>query len=211
MNGFWQLAIAQLWQVTAVILIVAALVRLFARQRPYLAHALWLVVLLKCITPPLLSSPSGVFCWLQVSSAESSIGESGGHHFDLGSSETDAEIQSEANHQQESGESKAKLLVHQHEWQEPIHAEPRDQPEFSLAHVTIDKGAAVASDLSLPTESESTTDKKTPVKNPVTQEQENWLSPNGRGLFALTVCWLFGNCRACDCGRSPVVSLPLCA
>lgn len=27
--------------------------------------ALWLVVLAKCVTPPLWSSPSGVFCWLQ--------------------------------------------------------------------------------------------------------------------------------------------------
>jgi beta-lactamase regulating signal transducer with metallopeptidase domain len=56
---------AQLWQVTLLIAAVALLTRLFARNRPHLAHALWLVVLLKCVTPPLWSSPSGVFCWIQ--------------------------------------------------------------------------------------------------------------------------------------------------
>ncbi|MBN1910951.1 MAG: hypothetical protein JW818_14490 [Pirellulales bacterium] len=55
----------QAWQVTLLILFVAVLVRLIARRRPHLAHVLWLVVLIKCVMPPLVSSPSGVFCWLQ--------------------------------------------------------------------------------------------------------------------------------------------------
>ncbi len=58
------LVLSQLWQVTLLVLAVAILVRLLARNRPHLAYALWLVVLVKCVTPPVWSSPSGVFCWL---------------------------------------------------------------------------------------------------------------------------------------------------
>ena len=55
----------QTWQVTVLIVVVALLARLAAANRPQLAFALWLVVLIKCVTPPLWSSPSGAFCWLQ--------------------------------------------------------------------------------------------------------------------------------------------------
>jgi len=60
-----QAAGMQLWQVTLLIGVVALVARLAARNRPHLAHALWLVVLAKCVTPPVWSSPSGVFCWMQ--------------------------------------------------------------------------------------------------------------------------------------------------
>jgi beta-lactamase regulating signal transducer with metallopeptidase domain/S1-C subfamily serine protease len=56
------LAITQFWQLTALIVAVALSVRLTARRRPHLAHVLWLVVLAKCLTPPLLASPGGIFC-----------------------------------------------------------------------------------------------------------------------------------------------------
>ena len=59
------LLLAQAWQLAALIGGVLLATRWLGRNRPHLAHALWLVVLLKCITPPLWSSPSGVFCWLQ--------------------------------------------------------------------------------------------------------------------------------------------------
>ncbi len=64
-NELARAAWAQLWQVTLLIAAVALLARLFARNRPHLAHVLWLVVLLKCVTPPFWSSPSGIFCWMQ--------------------------------------------------------------------------------------------------------------------------------------------------
>lgn len=57
------LLIAQTWQLTVVILGVAALSRLFRRSRPHLAAVLWLLVLAKAMTPPLLSSPIGLFTW----------------------------------------------------------------------------------------------------------------------------------------------------
>ena len=69
-NEFLQLAWAQLWQVTLVAVIVASIVRLAARKHAHLAHVLWLVVLLKCLTPPLLTSPSGVFCWVHFEASE---------------------------------------------------------------------------------------------------------------------------------------------
>jgi hypothetical protein len=52
----------QTWQLTLLIAAIAAAVYVTARRRPYLAHALWLVVLLKCVTLPLWICPGGVFC-----------------------------------------------------------------------------------------------------------------------------------------------------
>jgi beta-lactamase regulating signal transducer with metallopeptidase domain len=58
-----ELAFAQVWQVTLVILGAGLSTRLGCRRRPHLAHLIWLVVLVKCLTPPLWSSPTGVFSW----------------------------------------------------------------------------------------------------------------------------------------------------
>lgn len=69
MNGlpgtYAQMVWDQTWQVTLLITAVCLATRLL-RIQPHLAHVLWVVVLLKCVTPPLWSSPSGVFSWLQV-------------------------------------------------------------------------------------------------------------------------------------------------
>jgi beta-lactamase regulating signal transducer with metallopeptidase domain len=64
-SSWSRIAWAQLWQVTLLIAGVWLVLRFVGRNRPHLACALWLVVLLKCLTPPLVSSPSGIFCWLQ--------------------------------------------------------------------------------------------------------------------------------------------------
>ena len=64
-NDWFLTAWTQTWQVTVLIAAIALLVRLAAANRPQLAFVLWLVVLVKCVTPPLWSSPSGAFCWLQ--------------------------------------------------------------------------------------------------------------------------------------------------
>ena len=60
---FQRLAFQQLWQVTAVILVLGPLILLACRHRPHFAYIVWLVVLLKCLTPPIWSSPTGVFSW----------------------------------------------------------------------------------------------------------------------------------------------------
>ena len=64
-SEFIPIALTQLWQITLLILVVAAVSRWLSPRRPHLSHLLWLVVLLKCVTPPLWTSPGGVFCWLQ--------------------------------------------------------------------------------------------------------------------------------------------------
>ena len=62
---------AQAWQVTLLIAVVVLVARLVARNRPHLSHALWLVVLVKCLTPPVFSSVCGVFCWMQTEASDS--------------------------------------------------------------------------------------------------------------------------------------------
>ncbi len=64
-NDWLWTAWTQTWQVSLLIVAVALLARLAAANRPQLAFALWLVVFVKCVTPPLWSSPGGAFCRLQ--------------------------------------------------------------------------------------------------------------------------------------------------
>ncbi len=58
-NDWLDLAWTQIWQVTLLVVAVAVLTRLAMANRPQLAFVLWLVVLVKCVTPPFWSSPSG--------------------------------------------------------------------------------------------------------------------------------------------------------
>ena len=62
-NDLLGLAWAQFWQVTVLIVAVGFATHLVCRRRPHLAYVLWLLVILKCVTPPLWSSPAGVFSW----------------------------------------------------------------------------------------------------------------------------------------------------
>jgi len=55
----------QLWQVTALVIVVGIVSRFACRHRPHLAYLLWMVVLAKCLTPPILSSEWSVFSQLQ--------------------------------------------------------------------------------------------------------------------------------------------------
>ncbi|MCA9147732.1 MAG: hypothetical protein KDA92_00465 [Planctomycetales bacterium] len=73
MNDFIAMLLRQAVQVTSVACIVWCLTRLLARDRPHLAHALWAIVLLKCLTPPLISSPFGAFCWYAAPTAATAI------------------------------------------------------------------------------------------------------------------------------------------
>ena len=61
-----QIAWTQFWQITVVALTVALVTRLFCSHRPHFAYLLWILVVLKSVTPPLWSSPAGLFSWLQV-------------------------------------------------------------------------------------------------------------------------------------------------
>ncbi|MAT14307.1 MAG: hypothetical protein CMJ46_03460 [Planctomyces sp.] len=64
LNVVSSLLCTQLWQVTALIVIVLLLSMTVLRRRPHYAYAIWLLVLVKCVTPPVWSSPVGVFSWL---------------------------------------------------------------------------------------------------------------------------------------------------
>jgi beta-lactamase regulating signal transducer with metallopeptidase domain len=57
------LALAQLWQLSLVIVVVGAVARTVCRGRPHWAYALWVLALVKCLTPPVWSSPTSVFSW----------------------------------------------------------------------------------------------------------------------------------------------------
>ena len=63
MTPLAQLTWTQYWQVTAVAAVVGLFVTICCRQRPHLAYVLWLVVIIKCLTPPLWSSPTSLFSW----------------------------------------------------------------------------------------------------------------------------------------------------
>ena len=64
MNEIAPVLWTQIWQVTAVAAIVFLTVRLLAKDKPHLAHMLWALVLIKCITPPTFSSHISLFSWL---------------------------------------------------------------------------------------------------------------------------------------------------
>lgn len=55
----------QLIQVSLVAIAAWILWRLFAKNRPHFAHAIWALVLIKCLIPPVVSSPTSLFSWYQ--------------------------------------------------------------------------------------------------------------------------------------------------
>jgi beta-lactamase regulating signal transducer with metallopeptidase domain len=67
MSAFTQLAWTQFWQTSAVALAAGFAAWASCRRRPHLAYLLWIVVILKCLTPPIWSSPTGLFSWALVS------------------------------------------------------------------------------------------------------------------------------------------------
>ena len=69
-HDVFALLIAQTWQVAALSVIALIAVRLFAADRPHLAHAIWALVLIKCIIPPLMSSPLSPFSWIEARSLQ---------------------------------------------------------------------------------------------------------------------------------------------
>jgi beta-lactamase regulating signal transducer with metallopeptidase domain len=62
---WFRLITSQLWQVTLLIPAAILLLRWVGRTRPHLAYGVLLVVLLKCVTPPIFTSDFGVFTWAE--------------------------------------------------------------------------------------------------------------------------------------------------
>ncbi|MCG8648829.1 MAG: M56 family metallopeptidase [Pirellulales bacterium] len=61
----WSLLAIQLWQVTALSIVALAINQRIGRRRPHLSHLLGAVVLLKCLTPPVVAAPWSVFGWAE--------------------------------------------------------------------------------------------------------------------------------------------------
>lgn len=66
-----QLAWPMFWQLSLVIVCVALATRICCRNRPHLAYILWMLVLVKALAPPIVSSPTSVFSWAAASRAGS--------------------------------------------------------------------------------------------------------------------------------------------
>ena len=66
---FW----TQIWQVTAVAAMVFGVVKFAAKDKPHLAHMLWALVLIKCITPPIFSSHISPFSWMSADAITTNV------------------------------------------------------------------------------------------------------------------------------------------
>ena len=64
-NEWLALGWTQLWQVALLATAVLVVTRLFARHRPHVAYLLWMLVILKGLTPPIWASPVGLFSLAQ--------------------------------------------------------------------------------------------------------------------------------------------------
>lgn len=58
-----ELVFSQIWQVTVLCVVAGWLSKTWLASRPVIAYQLWIVVLAKCLTPPLWASHCGVFSW----------------------------------------------------------------------------------------------------------------------------------------------------
>jgi len=65
-SEFLRIGLVQVWQIAALAVVVAFVVRRFCRRRPHLAYVLWMLVVVKCLTPPIWSSPFGIFSLAQI-------------------------------------------------------------------------------------------------------------------------------------------------
>ena len=64
-NQLLTLMCTQAWQIALLAIVVAIVTRTIAKNRPHLAHAMWILVLIKCVTPPIWGHPLGLFSRLQ--------------------------------------------------------------------------------------------------------------------------------------------------
>ena len=69
------LAWNQLWQVTLAALVLGIAARVLGRKHPHLAYTLWMLVLVKALVPPILSSPTGIFSWASAAQARIALPE----------------------------------------------------------------------------------------------------------------------------------------
>lgn len=64
-SSFLWLLCTQMWQIALLTLIVAVVVRLLSSRHGRLAYWMWLLVVIKCVTPPIWGHPLGLFSQIQ--------------------------------------------------------------------------------------------------------------------------------------------------
>lgn len=69
------LATTQIWQIAVLAIVVAMVAPHVGKKSSHFAHLLWLVVIIKCITPPIFSSPAGIFSSVQTADSVSELDE----------------------------------------------------------------------------------------------------------------------------------------
>lgn len=72
-DPFVSLAWQQIWQIAVVTILMAIVTRLACRRRPHLASILWMLVIVKALTPPVWSSPGSAFSWALAERPASSV------------------------------------------------------------------------------------------------------------------------------------------
>ena len=75
MSGILEIVVAQIWQATILCVVAGWVTRTVLRRHPVWCYRLWILVLLKSITPPIWASECGVFSWFfhHLSSATASL------------------------------------------------------------------------------------------------------------------------------------------
>lgn len=64
MDDLFPMFMTQLWQVTLLAIFVWIVTKTCCKRRPHLGHALWLLVLIKCVVPPVFGSSASIYSWL---------------------------------------------------------------------------------------------------------------------------------------------------
>jgi beta-lactamase regulating signal transducer with metallopeptidase domain len=64
MHELFPIFVTQIWQVTLLAIFVWIVTKTCCKRRPHLGHALWLLVLIKCVVPPVFGSSASVYSWL---------------------------------------------------------------------------------------------------------------------------------------------------
>ena len=59
--AWWQLIVTQLWQVTILVLVVAAISAWLRDRAAHLVYWLWVLVIIKSLLPPIIASPTSAF------------------------------------------------------------------------------------------------------------------------------------------------------
>lgn len=63
----------QVWQLALLGMVVSVAFRILASNRPHFGHLLWATVLVKCLIPPIVSSPLSPFSWIASNSPSLTI------------------------------------------------------------------------------------------------------------------------------------------